>query len=40
MSKFGLHSDIPNIPFEIHLEVLEKERRTLLLRKKFRKKSR
>jgi predicted transport protein len=31
MSKFGLHSDKPNIPFENHLEVLEKERKTLLL---------
>jgi hypothetical protein len=31
MSKFGLYSDKPTIPFENHLEVLEKERKTLLL---------
>lgn len=30
-NKFGLHSEKPNIPFENHLEVLEKERKTLLL---------
>jgi len=31
MSKFGLHSDKPVIPFENHLQVLEDEGKTLLL---------